>query len=82
MIRHIAGVPTTEGQRCVRCCAVIALANLRGGPGIAFRRGSEVVGVEGGTGFVVQLSEYFADDCTPVEQCEPGTISLREERCR
>ena len=75
LIRHIAGIPTTEGQRCVRCCAIIASPKLA----VVFRRGSEVVGVEGSTGFVVQSREYFADDCTPVER---GTISLREERYR
>lgn len=60
LIRHIAGVPTSKEQRCIRCQRVIVSANESESQ-VAFRRGTEVVMMDD---FVMGTAEFFADNCS------------------
>ena len=60
LIRHIAGIPTSTEQRCIRCQRVIVLAASSESPR-TFTRGAEVVMMDD---FVMGTGEFFADDCS------------------
>jgi hypothetical protein len=69
LVRHIAGIPTTTEQRCVRCCR--PLVRIKGG-GMATNEmhpyfPGQVVAVDGMIG--INSANIDGLDCTPVDLC-------------
>lgn len=77
LIRHIAGVPSSKEQRCIRCQRVIVSADLSESP-VAFRRGTEVVMMDD---FVMGTAEFFADNCS-YSSNEPDAALLNTPEAR